>query len=252
LYTEIFVSIGWTIFTFVAGWSGRKWTRHRQEVRPAARVWQIDPKIPLHIVTADPAAVDAKELTPIVYPAEYTAATELSLYLKQVFKREPDISSGTEFLKKKECFGDNIVIIGGPNHNPIYRKYYAHLKDRFEEKAISLPYSFNKESALIRHSDNYLFEAEVDDEEGEISVDYGLVMLAANPYNNFYNNHARVVFLAGCMTYGCLAAARAVEAPYIRETAGLVHDREIVAFVVRTRMTGQYPGPITIIPDPGA
>ncbi len=242
MYTDIFVTISWTVFTFVVGWSGRKWTRHRQEVRPATKVWKIDPKIPVHIVTADPPIVDAAELTPIVYPAEYAAATELSLYLKQTFQCEiRHICSGGDF-PKDGSLEENIVIVGGPNHNPIFRKYLEILERKLTKKGLSLPYSFSGYD-LIRNSDNHAFSPEIDD--GKIVYDVGLVMLAANPLND----RARVVFLAGCRTYGCLAAARAVSSPHILKTAAFISDKEVEAFVVGAGMIGQYLGKLELL-DP--
>jgi hypothetical protein len=240
LYTEIFVSVGWTIFTFAVGWSGRKWTQHRQEVRPAARVWRIDAKIPVHIVTADPPVEDPEELTPIVYPAEYAAATELSLYLTQTLNCNiRHICAGTDFLNKKDdSIYENIVIIGGPNHNPVFKRYLEEL----EENGLLLPYSF-KGYELIRNSDNHAFSAKID--KSKITYDVGLVMLTANPLNE----RARVIFLAGCRTVGCHAAARAVSLrPLVLKIAALISGNEVEAFVVGAKMwEGHYPIKIDLL-----
>lgn len=242
LYTEIFVSIGWTIFTFIVGWFGRKWAKHVQEARPAAKVWKIDPKIPVHIVTADPPVIDITELTPIVYPAEYAAATELSLYLTQVFKCQiKHICPGSDF-PQDSSLEENLVIIGGPNHNPIYREFMEILSRKMGREGMSPPYSFNGYD-LIRASDNYAFSAVVKGDK--ISYDVGLVVLTANPLND----RARIVFLAGCRTYGCLAAARAVNSPQILKTAELINDKEVEAFVVGARVIGQYLGKLEML-DP--
>jgi hypothetical protein len=242
LYTDIFVSVGWTIFTFVVGWFGRKWTKHMQEVRPAAKVWKIDPRIPVHIVTADPPVVDTTELTPIVYPAEYAAATELSLYLTQVFKcRIKHICAGRDF-PQDASLEENIVVIGGPNHNPIFREFMEILGRKLAKRGMSLPYSFSGYD-LIRTSDGCKFSAVVKDDK--ISYDVGLVILTTNPLND----QARIVFLAGCRTYGCLAAARAINNPHILKTAELVSDNEVEAFVVGARVIGQYLGKLELL-DP--
>jgi hypothetical protein len=244
LYTDIIVSIGWTAITFIAGWSGRKWTKHRQETRPAAKVWKIDPKTPVHIVTADPPSEDLTEFTPIVYPAEYAAATELSVYLTQVFQcKIRHICTSSDF-PRDSSLEENIVVIGGPNHNPIYKTLYGELEKRLKKKGKSLPYQFN-DYDLIRTSDGHAFSSEVED--NQIVYDIGLVMLAPNPFNE----NARVVFLAGCRTYGCLAAARAVESPHILKTAEIIRNNEIEAFVVGASIIGQYLSKLDIL-DPVA
>jgi hypothetical protein len=241
LYTEIFVSIGWTVFTFIVGWSGRKWTRHRQDVRPAAKVWKIDPKIPIHIVMADPPNEDSTEFTPIVYPAEYAAATELSLYLARVFQcKIKHIGTSRDF--SDQAIGENVIVIGGPNHNSIYRRLSGELEKRAKKRGMPLPYRFN-DYALVRTCDGRIFSPEIED--NKIIYDIGLVMLAPNPFNE----SARVVFLAGCRTYGCLAAARAVESPHILKTAEIVSDKRIEAFVVGASILGQYLSELEIL-DP--
>jgi hypothetical protein len=249
LYTEIFVSVGWTIFTFAAGWSGRKWTKHRQEVRPAARVWKIDPKIPVHIFTADPPATDATELTSVVYPAEYAAAAELSVYLKQMFHCNiKGIFAGKEF--RGDETNENIVIIGGPNHNPVFKKYQKRLNEKLDELGLSLPYSFNGYD-LVRKSDGRVFKHEVESNETKgdrIVRDFGLIMLADNPYKE-HAKRSRVIFLAGCRTYGCLAAARAVSDPHILKTAALMSEEEVVAFVVEASISDEYLAEVRLV-DP--
>lgn len=246
MYTDIFVSIGWTLVTFIIGWSSRKWAKYRQEVRPAAKVWKIDARIPVHIVTADPPTEDLAEFTPIVYPAEYAAATELYLYLTQVFKCEiRHICSGRDF-PADSSLRENIIVIGGPNHNPIYRELYDQLKEEFEKKGKSMPYRFDKYD-LVRTSDGRTYSSRIDKNNKRIVYDIGLVMLAPNPANE----NARIVFLAGCRTYGCLAAARAVESPHILKTAKIVSNNEVEAFVVGARMVGQYLSKIDIL-DPEA
>ncbi len=196
----------------------------------------------MHIVTADPPSLDVAELTPIVYPAEYAAATELSLYLTQVFQcKIRHICAGADF-PRDSSLEDNIIIIGGPNHNPIFREYLDLLDRKLKRNGLSLPYSFSGYD-LIRNSDNEKFSAVVDGDK--ISYDVGLVMLAANPLNE----RARVVFLAGCRTYGCLAAARAVNSPQILKTAAFISDQEVEAFVVGGRVIGQYLGKLEVL-DP--
>jgi hypothetical protein len=240
LYTDIFVSIGWTIITFIVGWSSRKWTRHRQEVRPAAKVWKLDSKIPVHIVTADPPTEDLTELTPIVYPAEYAAATELSLYLTQMFHcKIRRICTGRDF-PRDSSLEENIIIIGGPNHNPIYRALYEELERDLAKKGEFLPYRFVNDYDLVRASDGQTFSSRI--KNNKIVYDVGLVMLAPNPLNE----NARVVFLAGCRTYGCLAAARALENPNILKTAKIVSENAIEAFAVGASILGQYLGKLEI------
>lgn len=213
-----------------------------QETRPAAKVWKIDPKIPVHIVVADPPVTDPAELTPIVYPAEYAAATELSLYLTQTFKcKIKHICSGSDF-PQDTSLEDNLIIVGGPNHNPIFREFMEMLDRKLNRKGMSLPYSFSGYD-LIRASDGHVFSAVVN--ANKISYDVGLVVLTVNPLND----RARVVFLAGCRTYGCLAAARAVNSPQIRKTAELISDKDVESFVVGVRVIGQYLGKLELL-DP--
>lgn len=224
MYSEVFVSIGWTLLTFLVGWFSRKWTRRRRELRPAARVWKIDPGIPVSLVTADAPMRDQEELTPMVYPAEYAAATALSLHLTRVFGcKIVRICPSSDFPLDRSL-EENIVVIGGPNHNNVFRIFDMNL---------TLPYAFEGYD-LVRLPDRHTFSSVV--ENDEIKYDVGLVVLAPNPFNQ----RARTVFLAGCRTYGCLAAAQAVSDSSILQSAEVVGNGRINILVVGVNVIGQY------------
>ena len=65
--------------------------------------------------------------------------------------------------------------------------------------------------------------------DGVAAVDYGLIVITANPYNP----SSRLVLLAGCRTFGCLGAARAMIGPYVHEIAPHVRRNVTCCIVVR-------------------
>jgi hypothetical protein len=182
-----------------AGWRGLHiWRRQR---RPAARLWAINAKLPVHIVTAQDDSDRKKELTAKVFPAEYIAAVEIRSLLCETLKHpntEVHVSTSEEFLRDTSKWpACNLISIGGPVHNPVTRRLLADLKPdvRFEGYAV------------VSGSERS-YEAVVDDDGEKILVDYGVVVLGRNHRAGRSGHESAAVLVMGSRTFGCAAGSR--------------------------------------------
>lgn len=94
-----------------------------------------------------------------------------------------------------EMYKETIICVGGPLHNRSTKQLLSNFPTiRFDEFSLIAP-------------DNNIYETEYDDADVPIE-DYGLIIRARNPYDEVHD----VIILAGCDTYGVLAAALAISA----------------------------------------
>lgn len=113
----------------------------------------------------------------------------------------------------------DLILIGGPRTNSWTQRALELLADSLD---------VGQEGWVIS-AGRRQFEGEA--AEGDVAVDYGLVVRAANPFSPGH----RVVILSGSHTYGTVGAARfAVESPQMLKYSG------DVAFVVSVRVAGGH------------
>ncbi|MEU7863286.1 hypothetical protein [Nonomuraea sp. NPDC049141] len=222
---DLAINLAASFIAFLAGWFFRTSVKRRRELRPASRVWKLNPSLPTSIVTGDGPVIDVTDyMTQTVWPAEYAAATEVSLYLARVFGCRMDRICTAERFPKDKALEGNLIVIGGPVRNEVFRA----LAER-----IRLPYSFSGFD-LIRADDKHTFSARISN--GKVDRDIGLVVLAQNPFNQ----KARLVMLAGCRVFGSLAAARSVVDPLIEETCARLTGGDSACLVVEVDVIDQY------------
>jgi hypothetical protein len=185
-------------------------------VRPAARVWQAPNKGQFSIVVADGPLNEAKR--PTIHPAEFAAATEVSGFLAQTLRVSVTRVRASVNFPMDESLEGNLILIGGPVYNRVHRLMLERL---------DLPYQF-QDRTLVRIKDGQRF-APISSDEGVATVDYGLIVITANPYNQ----RSRLIMLAGCRTFGCLGAARAIIGPELKEIALQIRPNLNYCVVVR-------------------
>ena len=204
------------LIAFVVGWMSRALYKYSRAVRPAARVWRVPNRGDFSIVVADGPLSDAKR--PTIHPAEFAAATELSGYLTQTLRISVTRVRPSVNFPLDEALEGNLILIGGPVYNRVHRLMLERL---------DLPYEF-RDRVLVRLEDGMTF-APVSSADGVAAVDYGLIVITVNPYNP----KSRLVLLAGCRTFGCLGAARAMIGPYVGQLVPHVRRNLSCCVVVR-------------------
>lgn len=229
---DIIANLVSTLIAFSFGWSAQRWMRRTAFRRPSRKIWRIDQKRDTHIITADGPMIDHDEYTTVVYPVEYAAASEISSYLSRYLGLNiRDICVSRDF-PRNHALEDNLIIIGGPIHNGIYRAIAEHLP---------LPYGFDGHD-LVRFSDGHRFCPKL--EHDAIVKDIGFVVVAPNPFKR----SSLLVILAGAYTFGCVVAARALVEPLVGEAASKLqrYDEELF-LVVEADIINQYVGKLRII-----
>lgn len=96
-----------------------------------------------------------------------------------------------------ELLRENLISVGGPINNYVTSKLMSSVSDLV---------SF-EEFILKNNVSNETYETEYEDEDEKTAIqDYGLILKLPSPYAQ----NTDVLVLAGCDTYGVLAAARAI------------------------------------------
>jgi hypothetical protein len=207
---------------FLLGIGYAKFHRWRELQRPGHRVWRLHRGAAVSIVTADGPEPDPTEYTITVYPAEYAAATEIAHYLGSELRCDVErICTSNEFPDDHAITG-NLVLIGGPVHNRLTRLMLERTK---------VPFHF-EEYTLVNDQSGERFDAEIKDDV--IVSDVALVVVTDNPFNSTN----RVVMVAGCRTYGCIAGARQLIHPAVLRISRKVENSSY--FVVRSEVLGRY------------
>jgi hypothetical protein len=206
VWTVVQVALGAGIAT-TAAWISRYITQRR----PAGKIWRMDSRRPIHIVTAQDESDFDAEFTVKVYPAEYLAAVEVRAILADVLKyRQVGLSTSNE-LPLSRSLMDNLVCIGGPIHNRVT----ALLLQRLD-----LPFTFDGYAVVSAVSGNR-YEAVIDATTGKITRDVGVVVIAENPFSP----SSTVVMLMGSRTFGCPAGSRLLVSGNLRGVAGHLGDK---------------------------
>ncbi|NMM34426.1 MAG: hypothetical protein HHJ13_10605 [Phycicoccus sp.] len=206
-----------SLIAFAAGWFFRMIYKRRKELTPGAHVWRLNGDLPTSIVTAEGLIIDVQEYkTQTVWPTEYVAATEISLFLADLFRiKIARFCTSSEFARD-ELLRGNLIVIGGPVRNAVYREVAARIHINYEFQGYD----------LVRLSDSRVYQAEIVDQE--LKRDIGLVVLAQNPFNE----RARLVMVAGCRVFGTLAAARMLINPDVHRIHKAVQKQSQISFVV--------------------
>src|SRR5690348_16910141 len=198
MWSDLLVNLLAALIAFSVGWLSRGAARVYGIRRPAAKVWRLPHRSAVSIVVADvqhngegPRNVAA------MHPAEFAAATEISAFLSKQFGCAVDaVCTSAQF--QADSLGGNLIVIGGPIHNAVFRQLDERMKIpyRFEGRTLAVP------SRGVVYSPTL-------DQNGNLTADVGLVVVARNPVEG----SSRVILLAGCRTFACLGAARMLVVP---------------------------------------
>jgi hypothetical protein len=172
--------------------AGSRLLHWMRSTRPGRSLWCLNERLQTTIVITSGPVADPLELTDIVYPAEARAAAEIEFYLHQIYG-DAVIRMSTSSTVSGDQLRANLILIGGPMHNEVTRRALERLRLPLRFEGYDLVSGEERWQARISASN-------------KIETDLGLVVLASNP---FYPR-GRLVFIAGCRTFGCLAGARAL------------------------------------------
>jgi hypothetical protein len=219
---DIAVNLLAAVIIFLSGVGFARLRRWWELHRPGQKVWRVGRNESVSIVTADGPDPDPTEYTITVYPAEYAAALEIAHYLGgELGCRIERICTSSEFPEDHAIEG-NLVLIGGPVHNPLT----ALMLER-----LHVPFHFEGYT-LVNENSGERYDAVIENEM--IVSDVALIVTAPNPYNP----SNRVVLIAGCRTYGCVAGARQLINPLVSITAETASTSSFL--VVRSDVLKRY------------
>lgn len=227
--TDLAINLLAALIAFCTGFAVRALVHHFRSRRPAGRVWRNPRRASFSVVVAD-GPIDRYGNTS-VHPAEFAAATEICSFLARAFRvPAPKVSVSNDF-PIGPALEEDLIVIGGPIHNAIHRAVV--------EKT-PIPYEFQGRR-LVR-DDGRVFEP-VNAENGLPTIDYGLIVVTPNPFNE----NKRVVLLAGCRTFGCLGAARAMTDPFVTGLAPLLDRGRTCCVVVKMDVLASWVGRIEVV-----
>ena len=223
---SLFIGVLSSAIFFLLGFATRSLYNYFLSRRPAMRVWKLARNAEVTIITASAKDRDDEEFTITVYPAEYTAATELAAFITGPLKcRVKKILAAADH-PLDATLEDNMMVIGGPVHNRVTKLLLERM---------TIDYYFDGYSLVHRPTDE---RYNARDDGTSIVEDYGLIVLGKNPFND----RSRVILLMGCRTYGCIAAARMLIGDKVREVSRNLADTSEACLVVQTDVVGLYAG----------
>jgi hypothetical protein len=193
-----------------------KWIR---ELQPGRALWRLNEDSVTWIVITSGALRDHAEKTETVYPAEAKAATEIESFLKSLYP-SMQVRVATSNYASAAIYEGNLIVIGGPVRNRVSKDLFQVLQPQLSFEGYDLVDGVGGRMS-----------AEIDDGR-HITRDVGMVYLGNNPSSH----HGRTVILAGCRTFGCLAAARALLRSDVKRTVRLIPKTRPLAFAVTARV----------------
>lgn len=230
MFKDLSINILVSIITFISGFIFTKVYNFYQYQKPIKRQWQLSDrdKEKVCIITADTPEeyrFDASEYAVIGYITEFMGADIMATHIRKIYKNI-DYEIDMACFAKPSDIEYNVILIGGPNHNPYSRK----LLDEFNDR---LDYYFdgfdlvNKNDSYERYRSNII--------QGQIELDYCLVINAKSPYND----NKRIILVAGCRTLGCLAGSRFLTEKIPKKdrsgNAIKIKNGSDFAFIIKTR-----------------
>jgi hypothetical protein len=223
----VLINLVSSVAAFFFGLAARGIYKRWTEVRPARKVWRIDRTVEVSIVTSDGPDRGNKDVR-VTWEADALAATAVAHHLGHAQGiAAPRATSFKSFLQERDL-GNNLVVIGGPSKNDLYRQMAERL---------DVPYTFDLSSGhakIVRKSDKRTFPQDV--RGGRTIVDYAVITLAGNPVRPT----SRLVMLAGCGATGTLAAAELVTSGRVREVAKIVNSKDFVSIVIQVELIHGY------------
>jgi len=231
-WADLAVNLLAALIGVTAGWLTREATRACFSRRPASKVWGLPRGATANIVVTDVSTPsEGARSIAMLHPAEFAAATELSYFLSS------SLSCHVKKVYTSRSFPDsaldeNLVVIGGPVNNQVFRTM---------SERLALPYRF-VDRELKSHMRGISYTPTLD-ENGNLKTDVGLIVVTSNPLND----SSRIILLAGCRTFGSLGAARMLTLPSVRKLAKLVDNNHGYCFVIRMMVEGSFVGQLEVL-----
>ncbi|ROO85918.1 hypothetical protein EDD29_3472 [Actinocorallia herbida] len=195
-----------SLLAFLIGAATREVYQRRKALGPARRVWRWRGSETVVVQSDGPGSGTP---LPTLYQGDAAASDAVARYLRDGL-HVPSVRTirASEFsrCRDEQC---DLVVVGGPNANELYLAL---------DELVEFPYEFAlypDRADLIRRSDGMLLRQEV--EQGRTVRDFACISLMASPYAPGRG----LVVLAGCGTWGTLAASRLVTDPGIARLAAL-------------------------------
>jgi hypothetical protein len=201
--------------------------RYIRLVRPVGRIWGHLSGNKTEIVITTAPEKSYAEHTTLVFPAEARAAAEIHSFISHEVKADCRIRFSSTFEDSK--YDENLVVIGGPNHNQVTRELLS-------RAAAKSKFRFDEYSAVT--PSGKLFTSKVDtskNTENDIYYDVGVILRMRNPFEP----KKFVTLLMGSRTHGCLVAARALLYEDARLLAKRLPKNEEFGLVATASIRGQ-------------
>jgi len=193
LYINLLASLIW----FLAGLLFVKYKRLYSSTYPARKLWQFKDPNNFIICIANSTITDTGDYhRPATGIGQVRAVATLTMSLKKAYSGThiDHIFMSTDQLHNR--IENDIIILGGIKNNIIAKHYLEIIKD-------VQPANMDTNSISWKNDDNTVEKFKGITDGKEVLYDYGLIMRTYNPF--LKDNTA--VFIAGCHTYGTVAAS---------------------------------------------
>jgi hypothetical protein len=231
-WADLAINLLAALIGITTGWLTRGATRACFSRRPASKVWGLPRGTTANVIVTDvsPPSAGARSIA-MVHPAEFAAATELSYFLSSsLLCHVKKVYTSDSF--PDSVLDENLVVIGGPVNNRVFRTM---------SERLALPYHF-VDRRLVSHTRGAT-HTPTSDMKGNLKTDVGLIVVTSNPLDD----SSRIILLAGCRTFGSLGAARMLTLPSVRKLAKLVDKKHGYCFVIRMMVEGSFVGQLEVL-----
>ncbi|MFF5366038.1 hypothetical protein [Streptomyces sp. NPDC013187] len=186
---DLAINLAASFVAFLIGWLARNLLTYYRDSRPVARLWRIDRQTPVTAVVGS-----ARERR-MLWEADALAAMNVRLSLARELKIH---SIGTVRSSAFSMAGhaeDNVVVIGGPAMNEVWKTYVSRLDVPYEFQIVGDRYR------IVTRETGASF-GELRGADVEVEQDHALVIFAWNPFEP----RSRLIMMAGCGYLATLAA----------------------------------------------
>jgi hypothetical protein len=201
-----------SLIAFTVGFFSRHFAFYWRMQRPANKVLAITNERDIHIIVGDGPS-DQPRLYPAMHEADVLAANAVAENMVRLMPNSRvKICSSVQFTNQASI-EDNLVIIGGPANNRIFR---------IIAERSALPYRFEcfEDHAVLIDPTNTRHIQRLDADMSTIQ-DFGILALMNNPFEE----SSRVIIIAGCGTLGTASIAQVLSPPQVNQLARLLPQR---------------------------
>jgi len=226
---DLLINLGSSLLAFLVGWLARNLFAYYRSSRPVARLWRINRHTP---VTAVVSSAGERH---VFWEADALAAMSVRQGLARDLKIHSVTTIRSAVFDMAAHAEENIVVIGGPAMNAVWKTY----ADR-----LNVPYEFRLSGNDFR----------IEAREGGASFgkstgpdggiqDHALVILARNPFES----DSRLIMLAGCDYLATLAAPVVFSPGYARDLTRRFDMSKPLVLVLAVEDVGGYmPKPVIV------